>query len=213
MRPIYLPECEDYVQSMAHLLETDNLAYTDEAGNQHTVNHFHFVLAQDSHLEPILPINNHNLSAMADSKKIEKFDEILFQEDLDTEQKIRRVGGFANKVFRHEGHLIDRQYGRVSYLNASGILDGVSVVTSDFIIARDRERYVAGLEVPIISEDEHSSVSVGALVFDILPGYKKTDNKSVRLHLPPELFLAAPIPSGWLALPVKSVDKIKKREE
>lgn len=213
VRPVYLPEYKDHVQTMVHILETDQLGYADEAGNQHTVNNFHFVMAEGSRLEPILPMNNHNLKAMADSKTVERFDEILFDEALNAEQKIRRLGGFANRVFRHEGHLIDRQYRRVSYLNASGVLDGVFVGTRDFMIAHDREQYVAGLEVPTISEDEHSSVSVGGLMFDVLPGYKKMDNKSIRFQQHPELFLAAQIPNGWLALPVKSLDKIKKRGE
>lgn len=211
IRPVYLPEHDYTLHSIVHVVETGQLSYPDAEGNQHNVTKLRYVMAEGSRLEPKLPIGAHHLGDMSGSRVVEQFDEILFDEELEAEEQIRQIGRCANEMFRSEEHLIDVQYQRVSYLNASGLLDGVFVETSDFMIVSDRDRYVDGTGMPKIADDAHSSVSVGALSFDVLPSYEQSGAKSFKLRQPPELFLAAQIPAGWLALPVKSLDKIKKR--
>lgn len=123
-----------WVHRVTHKVSVGSVEYVDPYGNDHLITQNRSVCALGSKIFPVNPVNAHSLRDLRDDKVVHyAFDNIVFHPDNSPVDAIIKIGKIARKVFSGDRENPELNHQRISYLNSMGLLDGISILTRDFL--------------------------------------------------------------------------------
>lgn len=206
LRPAYDRETERHFFKVVHIVKGEPSMRFDRFGHQHVFTPHTYVCADGSDLIPQNPINAHSLRDLRDDLCARKFDELVFEEN-DPEITLRKIGEVANKFLISDDSmgLPDLNFQRISYLNSLGLLDGVEVVSREYVRAEsslDAEKYKlsSGFDVKNIKPS----------LFQSSFSYRRNaEHEDVEFLDFNELYIEGSLPDGEsVAAPVMKLDAV-----
>jgi len=131
---VFDTKTQEWSYRITHKVAKEIVEYTDPYGADHSVTNNTFVYAWGSKIFPIDPVNAHSFEDLKNDKIVQHgFDSIAYDEHLDRPEAIVKIGQIARKAFSGPIDQPELDHQRISYLNSLGLLEGLSVLTRDYL--------------------------------------------------------------------------------
>jgi hypothetical protein len=205
--PAYDAGAEDHFYTFAHMISTSQTSYIDKrTGRYLQVTDCSYVSALGSDIVPALPINAHSLVDLADDEVIEEFDEVLYADSLDDLSRLKKIGDLA---FLAMSVLIEQDefnQQRISYLNSSGLLDGLDIFSRDMLVADDDG--VVDFD-NALATNLSQSIQIKPSMLDVAHSYDREGGVPVFNESDLDLYICGQIADGKVAMaPLRKIYKV-----
>ena len=134
LKRVYDPKTGTTTFRVVHMLKGVTDEFWDDFGKHHEITDHTYVCVTNSEIMPTQPLNAHSMEDIRKDKVVREFDAIAYDESLSKLQRLRDVGAFANSFLINQAQMPGINLQRVSYFNAVGLLDGITVVSNDVLI-------------------------------------------------------------------------------
>lgn len=215
LKQVYDADQDKVSHRVVHMIWTGSgPAVSDEFGNMHQTHYYEHVLVDGSDIVPYHPVNAHSLIDLSDDKAIDWIDAFLSEDHQSHSHVISGLGSLMNVILEEFEDEADLNHQRVSYINSYNLLNGVVVLTDDFVIG-GREVYEKqdpekGVDFSMPGEGSEV-VEIDPYFFQLAHGYHRFDSvvDPILTGGAPELFIEGRLGGGEPAMaPLKSVADI-----
>ncbi len=195
---------QEWVHRVTHKIGRETVEYTDPYGADHSVSHNTFIYAWGSKIFPIDPVNAHSLKDLRNDKIVRyAFDNIAFDAEISRPNAIMKIGEIAQKAFSGwiEQPEIDQQ--RISYLNSLGLLEGLSIISQDFLKVSG---YADEPKVSVPSPPDQPYAQIEPGFFVLARSYKRDSLGQAFYRNGKDLCIKTPIADGEaVVVPVPNI--------
>jgi hypothetical protein len=166
LKKVYDPTTNKISIRVVHDLKGETFDIWDELGDHNRKTRHDFVCVTGSELVPEAPLNAHSLKDLSDDRVAKAIDLIAFNASLSLYRKLKAFHTLARRFLAVEGHRVEINRQRLSYLNSLELVAGAVINTSDLLF---------------IDEDQTSGdanvvgASNPANILGVLPRYFQTD--------------------------------------
>lgn len=195
---------QQWVHRVTHKIGRETVEYTDPYGSDHSVENNTFIYAWGSKIFPINPVHAHSLKDLQNDKIVRyAFDNIALAPNISRPDAIMKIGKIAQKAFSGWIEQPETDHQRISYLNSLGLLEGLSVVTKDFLEVRgfsDEEK----TSVPSAVDQPYTQIEPGFFV--LARSYKRDSLGQVFYRNGRDLCIKTPVDDGKaVVVPVPNI--------
>jgi hypothetical protein len=162
----------------------------DQLGEMSQPAFINTVLAPNSEVIAMRPLNAHSLIDLAEDPIVREVDQIMLDSEEEPIDCLTELGEVVNIGLEELGWDDGKNQQRASYLNGLDILKGIRLAASDFVLA-DAETYEGDGELTVSSPDLMTAPLIFVPQrFEVIARYERTDNGGVVIGQTPELAVA-----------------------